>query len=105
MPRSSRRRAAAWPLLVAIAMAISLLLMLLMPRRLSRPGLSVPCRLGGSHDYVKLALYPAARAQPDLLIMRLDEPLFFVDAERSLHLARGQQARYLPAWTGIVPAA
>lgn len=100
MPRSSRRRAAAWPLLVAIAISL-----LLMPRRLSRPGLSVPCRLGGSHDYVKLALYPAARAQPDLLIMRLDEPLFFVDAERSLHLARGQQARYLPGWTGIVPAA
>ena len=100
MPRSSRRRAAAWPLLVTIAISL-----LLMPRRLSRPGVSVPGRLGGSHDYVKLALYPAARAQPDLLIMRLDEPLFFVDAERSLHLARGRQARYLPGWTGIVSAA
>ena len=68
-----------------VAIAISLLLML---RRLSRPGLSVLGRLGDSHDYVKLALYPAARARPGMLILRLDEPLFFVNAERSLHLVR-----------------
>ena len=68
-----------------VAIAISLLLML---RRLSRPSLSILGRLGDSHDYVKLALYPAARAQPGMLILRLDEPLFFVNAERSLHLAR-----------------
>ena len=81
-----------------VAIALSLLLML---RRLSRPGLSVLGRLGDSHDYVKLALYPAARAQPDMLIVRLDEPLFFVNAERSLQLARamleerGSQVRKL----------
>eukprot|EP01133_Synstelium_polycarpum_P024497 gene24497-29382_t len=68
-----------------VAIAISLLLML---RRLSRPSLSILGRLGDSHDYVKLALYPAARAQPGMLILRLDEPLFFVNAERSLRLAR-----------------
>ncbi|QYG08004.1 SulP family inorganic anion transporter [Janthinobacterium sp. PAMC25594] len=68
-----------------VAIAISLLLML---RRLSRPGMSVLGRLGESHDYVKLALHREARAQPELLILRLDEPLFFVNAERSLHLAR-----------------
>ncbi|WP_257572898.1 SulP family inorganic anion transporter, partial [Janthinobacterium sp. UMAB-56] len=68
-----------------VAIAISLLLML---RRLSRPGMSVLGRLGDSHDYVKLALHRDARAQPELLILRLDEPLFFVNAERSLHLAR-----------------
>ncbi len=68
-----------------VAIAISLLLML---RRLSRPGMSVLGRLGESHDYVKLALHRDARAQPELLILRLDEPLFFVNAERSLHLAR-----------------
>ena len=68
-----------------VAIAISLLLML---RRLSRPGMSVLGRLGESHDYVKLALHRNARAQPELLILRLDEPLFFVNAERSLHLAR-----------------
>jgi len=68
-----------------VAIAISLLLML---HRLSRPSLSILGRLGDSHDYVKLALYPAARAQPGMLILRLDEPLFFVNAERSLHLAR-----------------
>lgn len=68
-----------------VAIAISLLLML---RRLSRPGMSVLGRLGNSHDYVKLALHRDARPQPELLILRLDEPLFFVNAERSLHLAR-----------------
>lgn len=68
-----------------VAIAISLLLML---RRLSRPGMSVLGRLGDSHDYVKLALHRDARPQPELLILRLDEPLFFVNAERSLHLAR-----------------
>ncbi|MFM2085216.1 MAG: hypothetical protein RLZZ237_85 [Pseudomonadota bacterium] len=70
-------------LLVAIAISLALML-----RRLSQPGLSVLGRLGDSHDYVKLAQHPAARAAADMLILRVDEPLFFVNAERSLHLAR-----------------
>src|SRR5450830_1476740 len=70
-------------LLVAIAISLALML-----RRLSQPGVSALGRLGDSHDYVKLAQHPAARAAADMLILRVDEPLFFVNAERSLHLAR-----------------
>lgn len=68
-----------------VAIAISLVLML---RRLSQPGMSVLGRLGDSHDYVKLSLHARARAEPDMLILRVDEPLFFVNAERCLQLAR-----------------
>jgi len=62
-------------LLAAIALSVLLLL-----RSLARPRLSELGRVG-AHDYVSLQRFPNAITQPDMLVLRPDEPLFFANAE------------------------
>jgi MFS superfamily sulfate permease-like transporter len=83
-------------LLAAIAFSLVMLL-----RSLTSPRLVV---LGhtGAHDYVDVARYPKAQTQPDLLILRPDEPLFFANAEPLLTLARGEVLKRPQVKTVIV---
>ncbi|MBV8403402.1 MAG: SulP family inorganic anion transporter [Gammaproteobacteria bacterium] len=69
-------------LLVAIALTIALLL-----RSLARPRLAVLGRVG-EHDYVNVKRFPDALALPEVLVLRLDEPLFFANAEPLLAQVR-----------------
>jgi MFS superfamily sulfate permease-like transporter len=62
-------------LLVAIALTLVLLL-----RSLARPRLSILGRVG-EHDYLNVERFPAATAVPGMLVVRLEEPLFFANAE------------------------
>jgi MFS superfamily sulfate permease-like transporter len=62
-------------LLAGIALSVLLLL-----RSLARPRLSELGRVG-AHDYVSLRRFPKAVTQPDMLVLRPDEPLFFANAE------------------------
>jgi MFS superfamily sulfate permease-like transporter len=65
--------------------AFSLLMML---RGLSIPAVSTLGCLGGGHDFVSITLHPEARPLPGMLILRLDQPMFFANAERLLGEAR-----------------
>ena len=67
------------------AIAISLLMLL---RRLAASSVTVLGRLGDSHDFVSLAIYPAAQSTPGLIILRPDAALFFANADRVLTQAR-----------------
>ena len=62
-------------LLGAIALSILLLL-----RSLAQPRLSVLGRVG-AHDYLDTASFPAAATVPDMLVLRLEEPLLFFNAD------------------------
>lgn len=62
-----------------IAIAVSVLMML---RRLSVSTISELGRLGDSHDFVSSTRLVQARPEPELLILRPDEPVFFANAER-----------------------
>ena len=70
-------------LLVAIAFSLAMLL-----RQLATPRISVLGLLGDSHDFVDIAEHPQAQQQPDMLILRPEEPLFFANAESTLALGR-----------------
>ena len=65
--------------------AFSLVTML---RGLSVPAVSTLGRLGGGHDFVSIALHADAKPVPGVLILRLDQPMFFANAERLLGEAR-----------------
>lgn len=67
------------------AIAVSLLMLL---RRLAASSVTVLGRLGAGHDFVSLAMYPAAHSAPGLIILRPDAALFFANAERVLTQAR-----------------
>lgn len=69
------------------AVGVSLLMTL---RGLSEPKVSVLGRLGGSHDFVTLGSHPDAQPIPGLLIVRLEEPLFFANADRMFAFIRHQ---------------
>ena len=69
-------------LLGAIALSILLLL-----RSLAQPRLSVLGRLG-AHDYLDATLFPAAATVPDILVLRLEEPLLIDDAVRGECMSR-----------------
>jgi SulP family sulfate permease len=71
-------------LLAAIVLSIAMLL-----RSLARPRVSVLGRVG-EHDYLSLAFYPTAVAAPATLVLRLEEPLFFANAEPLLAQVRAQ---------------
>jgi MFS superfamily sulfate permease-like transporter len=45
-------------------------------------------RLGNGHDFVDIEQHPEAVQAPDMLIVRPEEPLFFVNAEAVLTQAR-----------------
>ncbi|WP_266158789.1 SulP family inorganic anion transporter [Dyella silvatica] len=70
-------------LLVAIAFSLAMLL-----RRLATPRLSVLGRLADGHDFVDIAQHPTATEIAGVLILRPEEPLFFVNAESTLAMAR-----------------
>jgi MFS superfamily sulfate permease-like transporter len=69
-------------LLVAIALTIALLL-----RSLARPRLSTLGRVG-EHDYVNVTRFPAAKPVPGMVVLRLEEPMFFANAEPLLAQVR-----------------
>ncbi|WP_114240955.1 SulP family inorganic anion transporter [Dyella sp. C9] len=70
-------------LLFAIAFSLVMLL-----RQLASPRLSVLGRLAQGHDFVDIEQHPEACQLPGLLIVRPEEPLFFVNAEPMLAQAR-----------------
>jgi MFS superfamily sulfate permease-like transporter len=74
-------------LIVAIAVSLAMLL-----RNLSQPRLSVLGRLGGGHDFVSTEVHPDAVSVPGLLILRPEEPLFFVNVEAVLDSAAARLA-------------
>lgn len=72
-------------LLAAIGFSLVLLL-----RQLAMPRLSVLGRLDQGHDFVDLTQHPEAVPVPGMLIVRPEEPLFFVNAEMLLAQTRHQ---------------
>ncbi len=74
-------------LIVAIAVSLAMLL-----RNLSQPRFSVLGRLGGGHDFVSVEVHPDAVSVPGLLILRPEEPLFFVNVEAMLDSAAARLA-------------
>lgn len=70
-------------LLFAIAFSLVMLL-----RQLATPRLSVLGRLAEGHDFVDTEQHPGAPQVPGMLIVRPEEPLFFVNAEAMLAQAR-----------------
>ena len=64
-----------------IAVGFSLLALL---RRFSAARVSELGQLGDSHDFADLARHPEARTDPEILILRPAEPLFFANAEEIL---------------------
>lgn len=73
-------------MLVAIALSIAELLY-----RLSHPSVSELGRVNGGHDFVDVARHAEAVRIPGVAIFRPNAPLFFANAETSLH-AIGQAA-------------
>jgi len=71
-----------------LAVAISILLL----GRQSRPGTSVLGRVPPGDVYVALDHEPAARAEPGLLVLRLDAPLLFINAKLLRDRVREQLA-------------
>jgi MFS superfamily sulfate permease-like transporter len=69
-------------LLAAIAFSILRLL-----RRLATPGVSELGRVG-EHDYLSLARFPGAVTSPVICVVRIDEPLFFANADPVMALVR-----------------
>jgi MFS superfamily sulfate permease-like transporter len=82
-------------LLGAIALSILLLL-----RSLAQPRLSVLGRIG-AHDYLDTTFFPAAATVPDILVLRLEEPLLFFNADPLLAAVR-EQVCAAPAATILV---
>ncbi len=68
-----------------IAIAINLLMML---RQNSKSTISVLGRLGQSHDFVSLSVFPEAQPVSGILILRPDQSMFFANADRILLQAR-----------------
>lgn len=68
-----------------LAMGLSLLLAL---RRFAQPLVTELGELPGTRDYLDRARHPEARAVPGVLVMRPEEPLFFANADQTLHLVR-----------------
>ena len=64
-----------------MAVGFSLLALL---QRLSAARVSELGQIGNSHDFADLARHPDARTDPDILILRPAEPLFFANAEEIL---------------------
>ena len=70
-------------LLLAIAFSLMMLL-----RQLATPRLSVLGRLADGHDFVDIEGHPTAVPVPGMLIVRPEEPMFFVNAEALLAQVR-----------------
>ncbi|MDR2871156.1 MAG: SulP family inorganic anion transporter [Xanthomonadaceae bacterium] len=76
-------------LLVAIALSLVALL-----RQLARPRLSVLGRVAGTHDFLSQTQHPQVQPVSGMLILRPEEPLFFVNAETILAAARQHVSDY-----------
>ena len=72
-------------LLLAVGMSVVLTLV-----HFAQPRLSILGRLGEGHDYVAVRRFAAAAPVPRLLILRLDEPLFFANAEPMMKQIQAQ---------------
>ena len=64
-------------LLVAVVLSLVMTL-----GRLSQPTVSVLGRLADGHDFVNIEHYPHALTQTGILVVRVDQPLFFANAEQ-----------------------
>ncbi len=83
-------------LLFAIAFSLAMLL-----RQLATPRLSVLGRLADGHDFVDIEQHPEAMQPPAMLIVRPEEPLFFVNAEAVLRSGASpgrSRARTFAGW-------
>lgn len=78
-------------LLIAVTLSVVLTL-----SRFSRPNLCELGRWQDSHNFVNLARFPSATRLPDLLVVRVDGPLFFANVDAILdqlrELLRGHRA-------------
>jgi MFS superfamily sulfate permease-like transporter len=66
-------------MLVAVGLSLLALVRRFAGTRLTRLG-----RIAGTHDFVSLARYPDALSNPEILVLRPVEPLFFANAEQVL---------------------
>lgn len=62
-------------------------------RDLSRASISRLGRLNHGHDYVSCSEFPEARLDPDILVIRPDQPLYFANADRTASLIRDASDR------------
>lgn len=74
-----------------VAVSLSVLLTLL---RFSRPRLSILGRWQGGHDFVNITRYPEAVPPKDLLVIRIDEPLFFANVDPIMERIRSLVHRH-----------
>ncbi len=74
-------------LLFAIAFSLAMLL-----RALARPRLAELGRLG-AHDFVSIERFPNTQRNPDILVLRPEEPLLFANADPVMALARAKVQR------------
>ncbi|MGV8900316.1 MAG: SulP family inorganic anion transporter [Burkholderiaceae bacterium] len=81
------------------AVGLSLLLLL---QRFSESTITVLGRLGQSHDFVNLTLYPEANPVEGILILRPDEPLFFANVERIMQQVQRTIAAADPAVHSVI---
>jgi MFS superfamily sulfate permease-like transporter len=72
-------------MLVAVGFSLVALLQRLSGTRMARLG-----RIAGTHDFVDSGRNEAAEIQPEILILRPEEPLFFANAERVLAEVTGR---------------
>ena len=74
-------------LLFAIAFSLAMLL-----QALARPRLAELGRLG-THDFVSIERFPNTERNPDVLVLRPEEPLLFANADPVMALARAKVQR------------
>lgn len=70
-------------LLISVVLSVAFILI-----RDSKPHVSVLRRLPGSHSFVNEKLFTETISIPGVLVLRLDQPLFFANAEPSLKIAK-----------------
>ena len=70
-------------LLISVVLSVALILI-----RDSKPRISILRKLPGSHSYVNVKLFSETIPTPGVLVLRLDQPLFFANAELSFRMAR-----------------
>jgi sulfate permease, SulP family len=83
-------------LLAAIAFSLAMLI-----RSLAAPRLSVLGRVG-AHDYLSVERFPAALVEPETLVLRPEEPVFFANAQPLLSLVRQQVLKQQPAVKRVI---
>ncbi|HEX5310892.1 SulP family inorganic anion transporter [Aquabacterium sp.] len=82
-----------------LSIGISLFLTL---KSLTEARIAVLGRLKDSHDFIDLELYPHAKVDPDILVVRPEAPMFFWNAERLMVLLQRTLAQHGPAAKAVV---